>query len=171
MSRRTFDRRFKELTGVSPLQWLLHQRIQSAQRLLEETDLTVDDIAHQVGLRTALTLRRNFHHVADESPSSTGRGSGCPCPDRKRLASPGSEPDRRPEVRRRSGTTCCGSGLFGGVRRHLTVCSLQDRELQRWDVALVGVAVPTRLPRGNLGLADVAQHARAAGVEATSRRW
>lgn len=68
MSRRTFDRRFKELTGVSPLQWLLHQRILSAQRLLEETDLTVDDIAHQVGLRTALTLRRNFHHVAGESP-------------------------------------------------------------------------------------------------------
>ena len=35
MSRRTFDRRFRSLTGSAPLQWLITQRVLQAQRLLE----------------------------------------------------------------------------------------------------------------------------------------
>ncbi|MGC5412600.1 AraC family transcriptional regulator, partial [Streptomyces sp. DT225] len=32
MSRRTFDRRFRSLTGSAPLQWLITQRVLQAQR-------------------------------------------------------------------------------------------------------------------------------------------
>ena len=41
MSPRTFARRFLASTGTTPYQWLIHQRIQLAQRLLETSDLPV----------------------------------------------------------------------------------------------------------------------------------
>ena len=43
VSPRTFARRFREETGTTPLQWLLAQRVLEARRLLEETDLPVED--------------------------------------------------------------------------------------------------------------------------------
>ena len=42
MSPRTFARRFVQETGTTPLRWLTGQRILLAQRLLEETDESVD---------------------------------------------------------------------------------------------------------------------------------
>lgn len=70
LSRRTFDRRFRVQAGVSPLQWLLHQRILRAQNLLERTDLTVDAIARQVGLATAVSLRPTFRRIVGLSPQA-----------------------------------------------------------------------------------------------------
>lgn len=70
LSRRTFDRRFRVQTGVSPLQWLLHQRILRAQNLLERTELTVDAIARQVGLATAVSLRPAFRRIVGVSPQA-----------------------------------------------------------------------------------------------------
>ncbi|WP_051341754.1 GlxA family transcriptional regulator [Pseudonocardia spinosispora] len=68
LSRRTFDRRFRAATGVSPLQWLLHQRILRAQRLLENTDLPVDAVARQVGFTAAVSLRPPFRRIVGVSP-------------------------------------------------------------------------------------------------------
>ncbi|ORW48623.1 hypothetical protein AWB89_06235 [Mycobacterium paraense] len=68
LSRRTFDRRFRDQTGISPLQWLVDQRILRAQNLLERTDLTVDAIARQVGLATAVSLRPTFRRIVGVSP-------------------------------------------------------------------------------------------------------
>jgi len=68
MSRRTFDRRFREATGASPHQWLLHQRILSAQRLLEATDLPMDKVAMSVGFGTGISLRPHFRKVVGVSP-------------------------------------------------------------------------------------------------------
>ncbi len=70
MSRRTFDRRFRALTGSSPLQWLAQQRILHAQRLLEDTDLSIDAVAREVGLATAVSLRPPFRRVAGVSPQA-----------------------------------------------------------------------------------------------------
>ncbi|SIR70111.1 GlxA family transcriptional regulator [Williamsia sterculiae] len=67
-SRRTFDRDFRSATGQSPLRWLLHQRILRSQRLLETTDLTVDEIAHRVGFSSAVTLRPHFRGILGVSP-------------------------------------------------------------------------------------------------------
>jgi transcriptional regulator GlxA family with amidase domain len=68
MSRRTFDRRFRALTGASPHQWVQHQRIVSAQRLLETTDLSIDAVARAVGFGTAISLRPHFHEDVGISP-------------------------------------------------------------------------------------------------------
>ena len=73
MSRRTFDRRFREKYGSSPLQWLLHQRILRAQRLLETTDLTIDEVARRSGFATGTTLRPHFRAVVGVSPQSYRR--------------------------------------------------------------------------------------------------
>jgi transcriptional regulator GlxA family with amidase domain len=68
LSRRTFDRRFRAVTGLSPLQWILHQRVLRAQHLLEETDLTINAIARRVGLSKAVSLRPMFRRVVGLSP-------------------------------------------------------------------------------------------------------
>ena len=68
MSRRGFDRRFRELTGTSPLRWLLHQRVLRAQHLLETTALTVDAVARAVGFGSAVTLRPHFRRLVGVAP-------------------------------------------------------------------------------------------------------
>ncbi|HEX4225785.1 MAG TPA: helix-turn-helix domain-containing protein [Pseudonocardiaceae bacterium] len=68
LSRRTFDRKFRSATGISPLQWLLHQRVLRAQQLLERTGLPVDAIARQVGLASAVSLRPAFRRLVGVSP-------------------------------------------------------------------------------------------------------
>jgi AraC family transcriptional regulator, transcriptional activator FtrA len=73
MSPRTFARRFLASTGTTPYQWLLRQRIQLAQRLLETTDLAVDLIAEASGFSTAANLRKHFSRTVHTSPQSYRR--------------------------------------------------------------------------------------------------
>jgi AraC family transcriptional regulator, transcriptional activator FtrA len=68
MSPRTFARRFRAVTGTTPLQWLLRQRILHAQRLLESTDLPIELIAQRCGFGSASVLRTHFRRVLDTSP-------------------------------------------------------------------------------------------------------
>jgi AraC family transcriptional regulator, transcriptional activator FtrA len=67
-SQRTFARHFRDVTGTTPLQWILAQRVLAAQRLLETTDLSVERIASRVGLGTAANLRIHFARVVGTSP-------------------------------------------------------------------------------------------------------
>jgi transcriptional regulator GlxA family with amidase domain len=60
MSPRTFARRFREATGTTPHRWLLDQRLQLAERLLENTDLTIEAVATRAGFGSADTLRHHF---------------------------------------------------------------------------------------------------------------
>nr|WP_232541838.1 helix-turn-helix domain-containing protein [Nocardia bovistercoris] len=60
MSRRTFARRFAAATGTTPKAWLLTRRLDYAADLLESTDLSVEEIAHRVGYRTAAVFREQF---------------------------------------------------------------------------------------------------------------
>lgn len=73
MSPRTFARRFRAETGTTPYHWLTGQRILLAQRLLEETDDTVDAIADRVGFGTAAVLRHHFSRWRGTSPQSYRR--------------------------------------------------------------------------------------------------
>jgi transcriptional regulator GlxA family with amidase domain len=60
MSVRTFSRRFRAETGVSPGIWLTRQRIEHARHLLETTDLSVDVVAERAGLGTGASLRQHM---------------------------------------------------------------------------------------------------------------
>jgi AraC family transcriptional regulator, transcriptional activator FtrA len=73
MSPRTFARKFREVTGTTPHQWLVSQRIFLAQRLLEATDLSVDIVAWKSGFGTATNLRMRFQKVTGIAPSAYRR--------------------------------------------------------------------------------------------------
>ncbi|MCX5402509.1 helix-turn-helix domain-containing protein [Streptomyces sp. NBC_00335] len=73
MSSRHLGRHFKSVTGTTPLQWLLTQRIRHAQELLETTDDTVDTIATATGMGTGTTLRRHFARTVGVPPDAYRR--------------------------------------------------------------------------------------------------
>jgi len=68
MSRRSFTRHFRQLTGSSFGDWLLAQRLGEAQRLLETTSLPLERIAHRIGLGSPITLRQHFQRAFRTSP-------------------------------------------------------------------------------------------------------
>jgi transcriptional regulator GlxA family with amidase domain len=68
MSLRTFTRRFRDETGMSPGQWVSQQRLSRARQLLESTDLSVDQIASEVGFVTATSLRLHMHAAIGVAP-------------------------------------------------------------------------------------------------------
>jgi transcriptional regulator GlxA family with amidase domain len=67
-SERTFARRFRSETGTTPLQWLLRERVLHARRLLEATDLAIEDVACEAGFGTAASLRTHFRRSTATSP-------------------------------------------------------------------------------------------------------
>lgn len=73
MSSRTFARRFREETGTTPHQWVTHQRLIAAQRRLETTKESIDEVAEAVGLRTAATLRLHFRDMLGTTPTAYRR--------------------------------------------------------------------------------------------------
>ncbi|MEU5102770.1 helix-turn-helix domain-containing protein [Streptomyces sp. NPDC021354] len=73
MSSRNLGRHFKVVTGTTPLQWLLTQRIRHAQELLETTGDSVDAIAAATGMGTATTLRRHFNRTVGVPPDTYRR--------------------------------------------------------------------------------------------------
>lgn len=70
VSVRTLTRRFHAESGVSPLQWLLHQRIERAKELLETTALPMDQVARSSGLGTADSLRAHLVRRTGLTPSA-----------------------------------------------------------------------------------------------------
>jgi transcriptional regulator GlxA family with amidase domain len=73
MSRRTFTRRFRKLTGTTVGQWLLGQRLTLAQRLLETSDQPIELIAVRAGFGSALSMRQHFSAALKTSPSTYRR--------------------------------------------------------------------------------------------------
>ncbi|AMT69527.1 helix-turn-helix domain-containing protein [Mycobacteroides immunogenum] len=69
MSTRTFARKFADQTGVTPMRWIIDQRVLLARRLLEETDLDVDAVAARSGFGTAILLRHHFRRGVGITPT------------------------------------------------------------------------------------------------------
>ena len=90
MSTRTFQRRFAATTGLPVGAWLLKERLATAQRLLEISDLSIDEIAAAVGFGAAATLRGHFrsrlsispgqYRDAFRAPGAGQAGAGAPQP-------------------------------------------------------------------------------------------
>jgi transcriptional regulator GlxA family with amidase domain len=68
MSPRTFARRFKAETGTTPYHWITNQRVLLAERLLEESDETIERIATRVGFSNATAFRHHFARLRGTSP-------------------------------------------------------------------------------------------------------
>ncbi|UYK86088.1 helix-turn-helix domain-containing protein [Xanthomonas sacchari] len=74
MSRRSFTRQFRQVTGTTVVQWLAHQRLVRAQQLLESTDLALERIAADCGFGSAGALRLQFTRDLGLPPSAYRRG-------------------------------------------------------------------------------------------------
>src|SRR3954469_22680470 len=73
MSPRHFARQFRGATGTTPHQWILTQRLGLAQRLLEATDHSVEQVATQSGFGSAAALRLHFQRSLGTSPTAYRR--------------------------------------------------------------------------------------------------
>jgi transcriptional regulator GlxA family with amidase domain len=72
-SPRNLGRQFRSVTGQTPIQWLLTQRVRRAQELLEATDESNEAVALATGMGTATTLRRQFKRIVGVPPDSYRR--------------------------------------------------------------------------------------------------
>jgi transcriptional regulator GlxA family with amidase domain len=72
-SVRTFTRRFRDETGLSPGAWLAAQRLDYARHLLEDSDLSVDQVAERAGLGTGANLRQQMKLASGVSPTAYRR--------------------------------------------------------------------------------------------------
>ncbi len=65
-----FARSFKQAFGLPPHRYLLTRRIERASTLLRDTDLSITDIAFQVGWESLGTFGRTFRDITGESPGA-----------------------------------------------------------------------------------------------------
>ncbi len=69
LSRRSYDRHFRNSLGLSPKEWLTHQRISLARDFLENSQVGIDVIAEKSGFGSAMNLRHHFGQVLGVSPT------------------------------------------------------------------------------------------------------
>ena len=62
------SRLFRRVTGQSIVDYINVRRIEAARRLLETTDLNINDVAEATGFSTAAHFRRVFHEQMGVSP-------------------------------------------------------------------------------------------------------
>ena len=56
------------MSGTTPHQWLLQQRLHRAQQLLEESGESMEEVARLCGFGSAVTLRQQFQRWRGTSP-------------------------------------------------------------------------------------------------------
>jgi AraC family transcriptional regulator, transcriptional activator FtrA len=69
----SMHRRFQHEVGTTPLLWLTTQRLQYAQRLLEGTECSVDEVARRSGLGSATNLRTQLRRHTGLTPTAYRR--------------------------------------------------------------------------------------------------
>lgn len=69
MSRSHFSTIFRSVTGVSPYEYLLLQRIEQAVGLLRTTDKTIIEVAQSCGFRNLANFNKAFKNATNMTPS------------------------------------------------------------------------------------------------------
>jgi AraC family transcriptional regulator, transcriptional activator FtrA len=70
MSPRTLERRFRTETGDSLAGWIARRRVERARAMLEDTELSVTQVAHAAGFGSTESLRRHFVTHTGTTPRS-----------------------------------------------------------------------------------------------------
>jgi AraC family transcriptional activator FtrA len=73
MSPRTLQRQFNEATGLSPIEWLLQERVALSKQLLETPNISISSISERAGFGSEESFRHHFRRVAGVSPSGYRR--------------------------------------------------------------------------------------------------
>lgn len=69
LPQRTFERRFKSATSISPNRYIQQLRIEQAKALFEQTEKSLEDVAEAVGYIDPTSFRRLFSRLVGTSPS------------------------------------------------------------------------------------------------------
>ena len=72
----SFIRRFREVTGDTPHQYLLHLRYTFAARLLESTEFEIDAIASEIGVNDRFHFSRTFRRLYGLPPAAYRKQCG-----------------------------------------------------------------------------------------------
>lgn len=73
MSRRSFTRQFRQLTGTTVTKWLIVERLNLAQQLLEHTVQPIECVAELTGFGSVESLRHHFRLRFKTSPQQWRR--------------------------------------------------------------------------------------------------
>ena len=69
MSRRTFERRFAEATGLGPGEWLIAERVEAAKDILTQSPRPIEEVAEAIGFGSAHVLRKHFKNKVRLTPT------------------------------------------------------------------------------------------------------
>ena len=75
MSRSAFAERFAQLMNVPPMQYVTQWRVNVAERLLQDPELSVASIAERLGYSSEAAFRRLFKRVSGTCPGRIRAGS------------------------------------------------------------------------------------------------
>ena len=64
-----FNRLFRQYFYISPYQYYLHRKSEAAARLLTSTEMSVSEIASQLGFPDIASFTRRFTHIYHVSPT------------------------------------------------------------------------------------------------------
>jgi AraC-like DNA-binding protein len=68
LSMHHFARQFKQSAGVTPHHYLTKRRVERAQEMLAQTDLSLSEIAYAAGFSDQSHLARHFRHMVGTTP-------------------------------------------------------------------------------------------------------
>jgi len=74
LSRSYFARAFKQTTGEAPHRWLMRRRVETAKRMLLQSDLPLSEIALAVGFADQSHLTKVFSKTVGATPGAWRRG-------------------------------------------------------------------------------------------------
>ncbi|WP_419996686.1 DJ-1/PfpI family protein [Streptomyces boninensis] len=70
MSERSYLRHFSQRNGVSPMRWIISQRVSASLPLLESGEGGIDEVAAAVGFDSAATYRHHFTRQMRTTPTA-----------------------------------------------------------------------------------------------------
>lgn len=73
MTTRTLQRKFQETTRLTPIEWLVNERVTISKDLLESSLTAVSEVALAAGFTSEESFRRHFRRIVDLSPSTYRR--------------------------------------------------------------------------------------------------
>ena len=82
MSESTFTRHFKAATGYTPLAYVQALRIEEAKQILETSEISVEDVALEVGYDDVPYFRQLFRRLTGLTPADYRRKFRIPHPFR-----------------------------------------------------------------------------------------
>jgi transcriptional regulator GlxA family with amidase domain len=89
LAERTFKRRFAQATGMAPLEYVHHVRLEEAKQLLEAGDTPVEAVAMDVGYSDSSFFGRLFRRKVGLSPAQYRQRFGRMARQLQGLAAPG----------------------------------------------------------------------------------